>query len=221
VFWGQTLLGIPFGLRTLYYAPARTWFLAYVAIVALLTGYCLRRDYHVRLIPKLELTSLYTTRTPTNAPNLERIFVQLLVRCKTEGHLEDCKGHLLEVSKWSAFNKAWQPTQSDEAVDLLWSTLNVHSTVLEPGLDRRLNLLFIDTHRWILPRETSVPVRTVLTHGPGDIFRFHIRVSAKECLPQYAFIKATFGQNWDDIEVGEIENGQVGPPDLPRPDYPN
>jgi len=145
--------------------------------------------------------------TFTNAPNLQRRFVQLQVRCTTEGAVEECKGNLLKVEKWSAFNKAWQPTTCDEPIDLLWSTINVHITTLEPGLDRRVNLFFIDTNRWLLPAETPVPLRAAITYAPGSILRFHVRVGGKECQPQYTFIKATFGQAWDDITVKEIKNG--------------
>jgi hypothetical protein len=58
VFWGPTLIGIPFGLYTLYYAPARKWFAAYIVFVAFLTGYYLWRDYHVRLQPAFAIAKI-------------------------------------------------------------------------------------------------------------------------------------------------------------------
>lgn len=183
--------------------------IAYFFVWALfMAGYYLWRAYHIRLIPKFELEELFTPHTPTNAPNLERRFVQLRVSCITEGAVEECRGNLLEIRKWSAFHSAWEPTSVDEPVNLLWSGLNLHITTLESGLDRRINLFFIDTNRWLLPSEASVPLRAVITYAPGDIFRFHIRVAGKECPPQFAFIKATFGQNWDSIEVKEIKDGE-------------
>jgi hypothetical protein len=60
IFWGPTLLGIVFGIGTLWYSPARMWFIAYVLVVVFLTGYYLWRDNHIRLEQKLEITRVHT-----------------------------------------------------------------------------------------------------------------------------------------------------------------
>ena len=49
IFWGPTLLGIAFGLYTLWHSPAWPWFLSYVLVVTFLTGYYLWRGDHLRL----------------------------------------------------------------------------------------------------------------------------------------------------------------------------
>src|ERR1700683_2741773 len=52
-FWGATLLGVVFGIYTLWHSPALPWFLLYVLAFVFLTGYYLWRVNHIRLIPKL------------------------------------------------------------------------------------------------------------------------------------------------------------------------
>jgi hypothetical protein len=202
--WGGSVLAVAFGWH--FVTADWPYPVKVTACIAALffAGYYVWRVDHIRLMPKLELVSLHTPYTPTNAPNLQRKFVQLLVKCKTEGPLNDCGGQLLRVMKWSAFHGEWQPTQIDEMVDLLWSNLDVESTTLEPGADRRLNLFFIDTDRHIIPRVNQVPMRMILNFAPANIFRFDVRVAAKGCLPEFASVKATIGQNWDDIQIEEI-----------------
>jgi hypothetical protein len=53
-FWGATLLGVPFGIYTLYRSPSAVVFLSYLLCVVFLTGYSLWRADHVRLQQKIE-----------------------------------------------------------------------------------------------------------------------------------------------------------------------
>ncbi|HMH15760.1 MAG TPA: hypothetical protein VK578_21850 [Edaphobacter sp.] len=58
VLWGAGMIGIPFGIVTLYWSPA--WqALGYVlAVLFFVGGYQLWRDYHLRLQPQLRVTKI-------------------------------------------------------------------------------------------------------------------------------------------------------------------
>jgi hypothetical protein len=73
------------------------------------------------MMARLELVSVHTIKTPTNVPNVERLFAQVLVSCSTEATLSDCRGQLLRVLRWSG---KWESTQVHEALDLLWSNMD-------------------------------------------------------------------------------------------------
>lgn len=201
--WGTGAVGIAFVFYTLYRAPSLRllgWLVAWVILVA---GYNAWRPYHLRLMPKLEGVSVQMVYTPTNAPNLQRRFVQVLVKCVTENPLDDCRGQLLRILKWSSDD--WQPTSFDESVDLLWSNIDRPSITLEPGNDRRLNVFFVDSATRIISAfAQSMSMRLLLTSAPSDIFRFDVRVAAKDCPPMYVSMKVTFGQNWDDLVVEKM-----------------
>jgi len=200
LLWGAGPLGIAFVFYTVYRAPSLRflgWVIAWSVFVA---GYYAWRAYHLRLIPKLELGSFRTIYTPTNAPNLQRKFVQLLVKCATESPLDNCRGQLLRILKWS--NGEWRPTHVDESLDLLWSNIDMPSIALEPGDDRQLDIFFVDSGtRNISPFAERMSMRLLLVSAPSDIFRFDVRVAAKDCPPKYVSVKVTFGQNWDDLAL--------------------
>jgi hypothetical protein len=59
VFWGPTLLGVAFGIYTLWHSPAWPWFLLYVLAVVFLTGYYLWRVNHVRLEKKVYISRVF------------------------------------------------------------------------------------------------------------------------------------------------------------------
>lgn len=198
LLWGAGPVGIAFGFYTLYRAPSLRflgWVVAWIVFVA---GYSAWRAYHVRLIPKLKIGPARTILTSTNAPNVQRKFVQVLVKCATESPLDNCRGQLLRILKWS--NEDWQPTHVDESLDLLWSNIDVPTIALEPGDPRQLDVFFVDSAtRAITVFAERMSMRMSLASSPSDVFRFDVRVAAKDCPPEYMSVKVSFGQNWDDI----------------------
>lgn len=202
IWWGAGVIGLICTSLTLYYAPSR-WLLGWaVAWVFLVAGYYVWRPYHIRLTPRLELASLHYVDTPTNIPNIERRFFQVLVKCGTDSPLEDCRGQLLRVSKWSLRGGQWEPTQVDEVLNLLWSNIDVPSVTLEPGADRRLNIFFVQKGLWQLePWTDRKSFRMTLPCSPSGIFKFDIRVAAKDCRPEYMSLKITVGQTWNELSI--------------------
>jgi len=55
IFWGAGVLGILFGIYTLYRSPSLPWLLCYLLAVSFMTGYLLWRRDHVRLEPRVSI----------------------------------------------------------------------------------------------------------------------------------------------------------------------
>jgi len=143
--------------------------------------------------------------TTTNIAGLNRRFVQ--IPCSTRIRIANCRGQLLHVWKWLDNN--WQPTQVDEPIDLNWSILDTPNVSLEPTVARRLNVFFLQNdNRLINFASDRVPFRMALSSAPSNIYKFDVRISADESPSNQIIFKATFGQNWDDIKVEELPNGQ-------------
>jgi hypothetical protein len=174
VIWGGSVLAVAFGWRFITSDWPHFIKLSACVVALFFAGYYVWRTDHVRLIPKLELVSLHMIYTPTNVPNLQRRFVQVLVRCATESPLDNCRGQLLRILKWSQGD--WQPTLVDESLDLLWSNADIASVTLEPGNDKRLNVFFVDSAtRNILPFAERMSMRLLLvcpaSAGNGESVR--------------------------------------------------
>ncbi len=83
ILWGAGAVGIPFGIITLYYAPARSWLGFVIALAILIAGYYVWRTDHLRLVPMLSIGDVALSMTQTNDPNIFRCFVQVRVACVT------------------------------------------------------------------------------------------------------------------------------------------
>jgi hypothetical protein len=119
VMWGASVIGIVFTIATLVWSPSWRALGYVIALVVFVAGYQLWRAYHLRLIPKLEIGDIRMKYAATGVPNQKRIFAQILIKCATEGSVENCTGQLIGVSK--LVNDKWEPTKIDETNDLFWS----------------------------------------------------------------------------------------------------
>lgn len=207
VMWGAGVIGTVFTIATLVWSPSWRAFGYIIALVVFVAGYQLWRAYHVRLVPKLEIGDVYRKYARTGKPNEKRIFVQVAVKCRTEGPVEDCGGQLLGVFR--LVNGEWEITGIDETNDLLWSYRD-NTTVpfkdksfvmLEHGAPRRLNVFFVENTSTNIVTRTEIPMR--LPYAPSDNFRFDVRVAGKDGLAEYIHLKVTFGDHWNDL-VAEI-----------------
>jgi len=204
IFWGASVAGIAFGLVTLFQAPSERIFLLYALFVALLAGYAIWKPLHVRLTPKLEISTLRTIRSPTTAAGVERLFLQVLIRCNTEAVLSKCRGQLLHVHKRRG--GAWEATASDEPLDLLWSVADEQFVTLEPGADKQLNIFHVNSNTDLLsPWAARVPLRSEIRFGRDDLYRFDIRGAADECPPEYLSVQIQIGDRWDNFRFSVVE----------------
>jgi hypothetical protein len=188
VFWGPTVLGIVFGLVTLWYSPARPWFLLYVLAVVFLTGYYLWRTDHIRLIPRLRAKAVLLQETPTAFEHIRGIYVQVKVVCLTEASVSECRGHLVRVCKKDYPDQdQWEETEMNESVYLAWSLRGdkaFEPLTLEPGVEPRLNIChWASNSPQIVPAIDPLPNRAAQVFNSSGIFRFDIRITSKDCAP--------------------------------------
>jgi hypothetical protein len=64
VLWGAGVIGVVFGIATLYWSPSWHAFGYVLALLVFVAGYQLWRDYHLRLQPKLRVTRIIAQTTP-------------------------------------------------------------------------------------------------------------------------------------------------------------
>ena len=201
LLWGGSALAVGWGLRFLVgeWPPWVNWMAVFIAL--LFAGYYVWRVDHVQLIPRLKLGEVRKFAVRANDGS-ERLFVQIPVKCGSSGHVEDCQGHVIAVSRWSADNKYWE-TLIDEGLPVLWGNIDQPSCKIWPGIIRPLNILYID----------NVIGRIVLWDGkglnwvtdvfdkmiPSDVLKFDVLVTAHECAPMNATFKVELAEKWNEL----------------------
>lgn len=165
-----------------------------------------------RLTPKFTIREVIRETTPTQNPFTGAAvgfesYVQLLPKCLTDSPVDECQGHLLNVSKWDG--NTWQPTEMNEPLFLNWSmhTDKPHLPItLHPDVPQRLNVLKVgrDDGR-ILPCTHVSPLRfqDVFVNAT-DTFKFNVKVTAKHCEPVNVSLKIKLGPQWDKPEILEL-----------------
>ena len=209
VMWGAGVIGTVFTIATLVWSPSWRAFGYIIALVVFVAGYQLWRAYHVRLVPKLEIGDVHVEWSGTGVPGKKRIFVQVLVKCATEGPVANCTGQILKVTKLvkssNGHNDEWEPTKIRETNDLLWSFKDKPIITVEDGAQRRLNVFLVENNS----REfvTCTEIKVKLPYGASDIFKFDVRVGGEHCPAKFIHLKVTCGDQWCDLNPEIIENG--------------
>lgn len=182
-------------------------------------GYHNWRVDYVRLIPKLELGGIRVIKTPTTQiigpvtrPGPDRVLAQILVKALTEVPIENCRGQLLRVWKWSDKAKGWKKTDVDEPQDLLWSIVDNPVRTIE--VDRQLNLFHIDDlpQLAIVPEVQSLPNRmaAVFTGSEASaVFKFDISVTGKDSPRVETSFTVQMGTNWDAPNIARLHSGSL------------
>ncbi len=214
-FWGPSLIGVIFGLLTLFLVPSKIWFLVYLLIVTFIAGYHMWREEHIRwreldgrLTPKfkvpnrVEFQPVTTTGEIARKPGRwESIWVQLSPQCLTDASVEDCSGHLRRVLRWNEEKRAWERTLMSETVPLGWSLAGDRGfspITLEPRIEKRLNIFHVDTPlTFIFPAVGPLSSVWEKVFTPQDTFLFDITVRAKDCPWVDVYVKVKWGVPWD------------------------
>jgi hypothetical protein len=187
--WGAGIVGVPFGLLTIYYAPSRAflgWLFVWIVLVA---GYNAWRTDHVRLIPKLKIVETRFQWTPTTnelgIATDERTFIQLMPKCLTESPVYECVGYLQHVDKLTE-NGQWEETVLDRNLILHWGENKVE---LHPQSEKPLNVFFIQhSNRRIIPclkPDADIPwpkFDSIFARNPTGTtaFRFYIQITCSD-----------------------------------------
>jgi hypothetical protein len=202
LLWGESVLAIAFALWWFLGNPS-TWSIGVYLVIAMFTaGYYVWRFDHLRLIPKLAITEISLTETPTSHGK-PILVVHIIPKCLMEAPVHGCKGQLLRVLKWSAVEICWVPTEMDEPLDLHWSIHdNALPRTLHPGVATRINLFFTNEGRQIRLMGDRLPLRWGSVFNDVDTFRFDVRVMAENCPPADVSLGVTMGENWKNPAVG-------------------
>jgi hypothetical protein len=194
IFWGASLVGIIFGIYTIFHAPSKVLLLSYLLLVVFMAGYYLWQVDHVRVMPRLKVTGYKIEPTATADGSETRTYVQLCPRCATDVPVRNCQGHLLRVHTWDGTAKEWKLTAIDEAVDLEWSIYGFGARTIQPGAEPRLNICFIALStqrkrlRTIVPTVSATLLSWASVFDNDGTFRFDIRITAEDCAPVNAFM---------------------------------
>jgi hypothetical protein len=211
IIWGVAVVGVVLGIPFLVWGivtqfhdihPWKSWLAILGA--SILAGYYVWRSYHLRLIPQLEITDPYVTSLPDRYAPTQK-FVQVTVKCATEGTLGDCRGQLLKVLRWSSNQEKWEPTQLDGTIDLLWAELDVPSVILESGAPRRLVIFEIENNNWQMRVwDEKRAIRLPLSYSPNSVYKFDLRIGQPSHKPEFTSIKITFGSEWGGMELEKV-----------------
>jgi hypothetical protein len=182
IFWGAGVIGLICTSLTLYYAPSR-WLLGWVvAWVFLVAGYFVWRAYHVRLVPRFQVTEIIAQETDTENPDVFNLFVQIVTKCLTEAPVHGCQGHLLRVWHRDNDEDDWVLTSMNAPLFLGWDYYSINHLTLEPGIDRRLNICWWSTIRKnIIPSVDPLPSKFRTVFSRVGTFKFDVKIIAADC----------------------------------------
>src|SRR5271157_521810 len=194
IAWGESLPAIAFCLWwAMRSTPMPTLYIVlFFGGALMLAGYYTWRADHIRLIPKLDFHPQVITEIVPTLGGEKALYVQVLPRCLTDTPVEHCQGHLLRVLK--LVGGSWESTLLNQPLDLMWSYHDSAPRTLYPGIDQRLNVLWVSVDiicPAVEPEQT--PARGNLIFTTNDTFRFDVRVTAKDCPPIDISIRALVG----------------------------
>jgi hypothetical protein len=193
LLWGGSMLAVLWGLHFIVGNPPSWVNWTAVMVAFFIASYYAWRADHTRLIPNFEISKYEILPIPITL-NVQQVYVQVIPQCLTEAPVHECKGHLLRVYKKYSDGEDWQATAMNEPLDLIWSTKTSAPLTLQPGIDQRLNVCFRDSVHpaRIMPATDFTPRLWNTVPNPTGIFRFEIRVTAKDCPPVDISVDVTF-----------------------------
>jgi hypothetical protein len=208
VIWAPLLPSLLYWLLWFRPNPPSWWITLFYAVwVVIVAGYFLWRPNHIRLIPKLGVGEVSMVYTGTGVPDHKRRYVQVLIKCETEAPIENCRGQLRRISKWTHDSDGndgkWETTHINETLDLLWSFVDEPTLTLEHGAPRRLNIFFVENTSRNMVIWTRM--RVGLASAPSDRFKFDIRVAGDECTPKYFSVEVAIGDQWNELTDLHLE----------------
>jgi hypothetical protein len=156
LLWGGSALAIGWGLRFIVseWRPWVNW--TAVLVASFFAGYYAWESDRRRLTP-----GLYIEPTPnlqetpiTHTNDLghtfltdHRTFVQIVPRCKSDAPAHECRGYLKEFRRWCPVAEAWE-TMDLKSLQLRWDNSEDEDITLHPGVEKPLNIIFIQRHNW-------------------------------------------------------------------------
>jgi hypothetical protein len=196
ILFGESLVGVVF---LIWWALGSPPLIPIFLLAALVAGYYVWRAAYLRFVPQIAAKRFVLTSTPTSQLGVSRVYVHIIPSCLTDAPVSECEGHLLRVLKRSLVGDEWEPTEINEPLQLVWSVYDSTAPrTLQPGVDTRLNLCFVDNVDGnIHPAVDRLPLRCSKVFNKADMFKFDIRLTAKDCPSADASIVVKVGPVWD------------------------
>jgi hypothetical protein len=202
VLWGASVPAVMFLLWWALGSPPN-WALILIFVVTMfVAGYYVWRMDHLRLMPRLTITEALTQHTPTSGPAGpgSALYIQVVPKCLSDAQVEECIGHLLSVKR--LHDSDWQPTEINEPLLLKWSNDDdCLPKTIYPNVPRRLNVFAIHSNQQFMMCTNVMPLRGTGTLNTTDTFRFHIKLTAKDCEPVDVALKVKIGSQWNKPEL--------------------
>ncbi len=180
ILYGESVIAIAFAVYTYVYSISLASVLIVLAASFVLAGYHIWRVDHLRLIAGIKLEEI--RQQPAQAGPANRTYVQLVMRCATEVAIEECKGWLLRVWKWSATSNDWETIEPNQALRLNWSPGIEAPITLFPKVPEIIDVLFVSDHdpriffcsSWVPQRAQTIDIQQPI------LLKFEVAVNGKD-----------------------------------------
>jgi hypothetical protein len=185
-FWGATLLGLPFGIYTLYRSPSVLVLLSYLLCVVFLTGYSLWRADHIRLQQKIEVRVRRHSWTIETGGQGWQYFLEVI----NESEAVTIRGVQVQLQEVIPDNQDWLPVTLHQQHD----TLRHDGTYpdrfdLNPSVPKNVDLFSAATGGG------SFQINHIVTHASlifsfSPKHRLHVTISGQDIKPLSVWLDA-------------------------------
>jgi hypothetical protein len=178
IAWGDGVLAVIFVLWWSVAPMPPLVIASFFGFAAIIAGYYIWRTDHLRLIPGIKLEEI--RQQAAQAKDVNRTYIQLVLRCATETPIEECIGRLVRVWRWSLDD--WEQIEPNQPLHLNWSPGVDQPISLSPGVPELLDVLYINNRvsyisfcsSWVPERATTIDI------GHPSVLRFEIAVAGKD-----------------------------------------
>lgn len=171
----------------------------------LVATYYTWRKERLRLIPQVVLQEIRQQSAPAGQAN--RTYIQLVMTCATEAPVEECKGWLVRLWKWSESSNDWEKIEPNQTLRLNWSPGKDEPITLFPGVPEIIDVIFVSDRdprvffcsNWVPQRAQNIDL------GQPSLFKFEVVVHGKDSdshksLPALPILFKVSIQRWPVID---------------------
>jgi hypothetical protein len=214
ILFGETVVGAIFLIWWAISNPKNPPLILIFVLAVIVAGYFAWRADHIRLMPKLSVTTLCPpNETDTENPDVTNLFIQIIPECLTDVPVHGCRGRLLQVGKRFEDGEDWRLTGMDSPLFLGWDYYGSGEFTLEPGIRQRLNICWWSNRsRFIIPAVDPLPSKFRNIFNDFESFKFDIRFTAEDCEPvDVAVIVSLRSREWNNPNISLIQgHGSAG-----------
>ena len=204
IVWGTgPVFFLLFGVWLSFGVPPVQLVVVGIVWAFVVAGYYTWRADHLRLIPGIKLEEIRQQPAPA-AKGATCTYIQLVMACATEAPIEECKGRLLHVWRWS---DSWEEIQPNQPLRLNWSPGKDEPQPLFPGIPQLIDVFFIsdrDPHISFCSDWVPQRAKTISVEQPS-LLKFEVAVTGKDAdshksLPTLLILFKVDIQRWPAID---------------------